>query len=316
MNTLQKKKLRRNLRKAQIIIVPAFALAIISLVFTAGYICLFPNQMKADYYFSKAQKLDDASPYGSREAIKYYTRAINNYNSIGDRGSAVNAYIDLGLLHHKFGNITQVERMVLSAMEIGGDDIPKPMKAKAYMLLAGTVEPEKAKDYISQAIEISDELGQKVMTIKSYYILAKIYEYKADFENAKRTYAKALQTAETLDSSDGFFDPEPIYSDLGELYAGEGSYVNAIKYYDKALNASKSNTEHGLAAANYMKIIGDLYKQQMQMSKACENWNNSKEEYTLIGRQPPVSIIQLSIMNSCQNLTQASPRLPSGLQKG
>jgi tetratricopeptide (TPR) repeat protein len=316
MNKLQKKKLRRNLQKVKIILIPTVILAFALFLSASGYLYFFPSHMKANYYFSKAQRLDDESPYGSREAIKYYNLAISNFEAVGDRGSAVNAYIDLGLLHHKFGNITQVERMVLAAMEIGGKDIPQQMKAKAYMLLAGTVEPEKAKEYIKQAIYISGELGQRIMTIKSYFILAKIYEYKADFEDAKKTYIDAIQFAENLDSEDGFFDPEPLYADLAELYEGEGSVLSAIKYYDKALNASKNNAEHGIAAATYMKTIGDLYKQRMQITKACQNWNHSKEEYALIGKQAPNSIIELSMSNSCQNLIQASPGLASGLQNG
>lgn len=303
MNKLQKKKLRRNLNKAKIILIPTIALMFIALFATSGYLCFFPNQIKANYYLSKAQKLDDENPYGSREAIKYYNIAISIYESLGDRGSAVNSYIDLGLLHHKFGNITQVERMVLKAMEIGGKDIPEQMKAKAYMLLAGTVEPEKAKEYIKQSIYISGELGQRVMTIKGYFILAKIYEYKADFENAKKTYLQAIKYAENLEPEDGFFDPEPLYADLGELYEGEGNIANSIKYYEKALNISKINGAHSLTVAAYMQTLGDLYKQRMQISKACESWSHSKNEYAMVGKQALMSVVELSMSNSCPNFS-------------
>lgn len=296
----RKKKLKKKLRKISRILLPIFSIIFILAIFTSGYLYFFESRTKANYYFHKAQELDDANPYGSREAIKYYSNAIASYEAIGDRGAEVNAYIHLGLLHHKFGNIIQVERMVLNAMQIGGNNIPKPLKAKAYMLLASTVEPERAKEYIKEAIDISEELNQKTLEIKSYFILAKIYEYKADFEKAKKTYLTAIKTAESLTSEDGFFDPEPLYSNLGELYAGEGATLDAIRFYEKAIIAAKKNTAHGLTIANYMKILGDLYQSAAQLSKACENWNAAKEEYAFIGKQPPMSVLQLSASDGCK----------------
>lgn len=302
MNLRSKKRLKKKLRNARVIVVPALLFMVLASIGASGYLYFFDSKIKADYYFHQAQVLDEANPYGAREAVKYYKRAIASYERIGDRGAAVNAYIDLGLLHHKFGNITQVERMVLSAMKIGGDDIPKPMKAKAYMLLAGTVEPVKAKRYITQAINLADELGQKVLTIKSYYILAKIYEYQAAFDEAQASYLKAVRILETLGAEDGFFDPELLYADLGELYVGEGDIASAIEYYEKALISARNNAEHGMIVATYMKTLGDLYQERNQMARACQHWNQSMDEYTLMGRQAPISILQLSHSESCQQL--------------
>ena len=302
MNLRRKKNLKKKLRKARVVLLPALFFVVTAVLGVSGYLYFFESKIKADYYFHTAQSLDEANPYGAREAVKYYSEAIASYEAIGDRGSAVNAYIDLGLLHHKFGNITQVERMVLSAMKIGGDDIPKPMKAKAYMLLAGTVEPVKAKHYITEAIAISGELGEKVLTIKSYYILAKIYEYQAAFNDAQSAYLKAVRILDTLGTADGFFDPELLYADLGELYAGEGDVGSAISYYEKSLKAARSNSANGMAIAVYMKTLGDLYKERNQMAQACAHWNRSRDEYTLMGRQAPISILQLSHSESCQQL--------------
>lgn len=296
----RKNKLRKKLRKISRILLPIFSIIFVLAIFASGYLYFFESQVKANYYFQEAQKLDDENPYGSRDAIGYYSKAITSYEAIGDRGAAVNAYIHLGLLHHKFGNIIQVERMVLSAIKIGGDDIPKPLKAKAYMLLASTVEPTRAKIYIKEAIDISGELNQKILEIKSYFILAKIYEYKADFEKSKKAYLTAIKIVESLAPEDGFFDPEALYSNLGELYAGEGTTLSAISFYEKALIATKNNTEHSMAVANYMKILGDLYQTRMETAKACENWNASKEEYAFMGKQPPMSLLLLSISDSCQ----------------
>lgn len=302
MNLRSKKRLQKKLRRARVVVLPISLLVVILAVAISGYFYFFDSNIKADYYFHKAQKLDEANPYGAREAVQYYKKAIATYKAVGNRGAAVNAYIDLGLLHYKFGNITQVERMVLSAMQMGGEDIPKPMKAKAYMLLAGTVEPLKAKRYIKQAITISDELGEKVLTIKSYYILAKIYEYQAEFNEAELAYLRAVKIYENIGVDDGFFDPEMLYADLGELYVGDGNTPAAVTYYEKALAAAQHNTGHGVAIANYMKVLGDLYNEQNQVTKACVRWNQSRDEYVLMGRQAPISILQLSYSDTCRGI--------------
>jgi|GEM_PF-3739601 len=279
-----------------------FSYILLLVVVAGGYLYFFPNHLKADYYLQKAQKLDDTAPYGSREAIGYYNQAIESYEYIGDRGSAVNAYIQLGILHYKFGNITQVERSVLRAVEIGGDEIPKTLKAKIYMLLASTAEPARAIEYINDAIDIATNLNQKVLVIKSEFILARIYEYKANFEDAKKTYLKAIEIAENLTPDDGAFNAEEVYANLAELYEGEGSTKNAIIYYEKALSATRSDAVHGVTIANYMKTIGDLYQSIMQPVKACENWNASREEYVFIGQPPPKEILKLSASEICHKI--------------
>ncbi len=299
MSLRRRNKRRRKIRLARRLVLPALFLVFIFSVFASGYLYFFESRIKANHFFHKAQKLDEANPNGSREAIKYYTRAIASYVAIGDRGATVNAYISLGLLHHKFGNIIQVERMVLNAINIGGDDIPKPMKAKAYMLLASTVEHESAKNYINQALIIADELDQKILAVKSYIILAKIYEYNASFEEAKSTYLKAIKIVEKLEPKDGSFNAEPLYANLGELYEGEGSTSNAIIYYEKALTAEKAHAEHSLTAATHLTILGNLYQAHMQPAKACKKWHDSKEEYIILGKEPPAALIKLSQSNNC-----------------
>ena len=141
-----------------------------------------------------------------------------------------------------------------------------------------------------------------IQKAKSYFILAKIHEYKALFEDAKVAYLKAIKIAENLEPGDGFFDPEPLYANLGELYAGDGMVPNAIVYYEKALTTTKNNAEHGVAAATYMNTLGDLYNIRMQTAKACENWNGAKDEYSFIGKQPPMSVLQLSTSSNCQKV--------------
>lgn len=265
-----------------------FCLSLLSIVFGSGYLYFFDSSIKGNYYFDIAVDLDDKNPKGSGEAVRYYNKAIKTYLNAGDKSGAIQAYINLGLLHYKFGNSLQVERMVLAALDLGKENIPESMRANIYLLLASTSEPEKARKYIEQSLEISKRLHLNSLTAQAYYLQAVSYEYKADFEAAEESYLSAIEAVEGFSTIGSSFDVANLYSRLGELYAGGGETENAIKYYSAALSYSLRD-ERSFVTANYMKIIGDLYEEKKNMAKACEMWQQSTDEYAFFGAAAPFS---------------------------
>ncbi len=267
----------------------------------SGYLYFFNSGVKADYYDRIARDLDESHPYGSREAIKYYNKAITTYTKAGDSSNAFEAYINLGLLHYKFGNMQQVEYNVLKALEVGDKNISEEMQAKVYLLLASTLEPEKAKEYVYKSLEISQSLHLNGLMAEAYFLLGQAYEYKAQFEDAEASYLKAVEAVDKFTNLDSFFDAAHLYERLGELYAGGGALDNAIKYYNEALMYSLRE-ERGFVTANYMKIIGDLYGEKRNAVKACEMWKQSEEEYAYFGAAAPFDITENSLHIPCGNV--------------
>lgn len=276
-----------------------FCITIIFVISATAYISYFDSSVKGNYYFKIAKSLDEQNPKGSGEAVRYYKKAIDAFLGADDKSSAAQAYINLGLLHHKFGNALQVERMVLSALELGRDEIPANMKANIYLLLASTSEPEKAEIYINKSLAISEKMHLHSLTAQSYYFLAVSNEYKAEFEEAEKNYLKAIEAVDNFSNIDTSFDVANLYARLGELYAGGGQTGDAIEYYKKAL-AYSLREERSFVTANYMKIIGDLYKEKQDYAKACEMWGQSKDEYAFFGAIAPFSNSQNGT-NSCPN---------------
>ncbi len=265
------------------------------------YVVIFDSTIKANYYLNKAQKLDNKHPYGSLEAVKYYNKSIKLYEAVENDDGAIQAYINLGLLHYKFGNMLQVERMVLKALNLGKEGLPKELQTKIYLLLASTVPPRKAKLYINKALEISEKLGLRAQSAKAYYLLGKAHEYKAEFEDAEINYMKAVDVVDSFSTMDDFFDAAPLYESLGELYIGEGDLNKAIEYYYKALSHNLRE-ERSVVTANYMKTIGDLYKEKREIPKACEFWAKSEQEYQFFGKPAPISISNLNHSKPCRNI--------------
>lgn len=258
----------------------------------------FDSKFKADYYFNKAYDLDEKSPKGSLVALKYYQKAVNTYTAIGDKDGTIGAYIHLGLLHFKFGNVLQVERSVMKALEIGGNNIPRELQAKAYLLVAGTSAPEKAREYVDKALEIANQDDLKPQIAKAYYLLGKTYEYQANFEDAEKSYLKAVQLINDFPSTAYFIDIVSLYESLGELYVGDGEVSKAIKYYDEALAYSFKDDET-ITTAHYMKVLGDLYSDKNEINKACEFWRKSQDTYAYIGRGKS-SAREVNIPDKCK----------------
>jgi tetratricopeptide (TPR) repeat protein len=278
--------------KIGVVLVVISGIALASLVY-------IDTTVKADYYLKIATSLDENNPSGSTEAIKYYNKAIKSYAGAKDNAGAAKAYVNLGLLHYKFGNSLQVERAVLSAMELGKDNMPEEMQAKAYLLLSSTLEPVKAKEYIAKSLEISQRNHLHALIAQAYVLLGQANEYKANFEAAEESYLKAIDAVQDFSVIDRSFNVRNLYERIAEVYSGGGELDNAIKYYYEAL-AYTARDERGFATANYMKIIGDLYQEKKNFAKACELWHLAEKEYAFFGAMAPFSISANSSQHTCK----------------
>jgi tetratricopeptide (TPR) repeat protein len=271
---------------------------IISLIVAATVFVYADTSVKGNYYFKIAASLDEHNPGGSTEAIKYYNRAIKSYLGAGDNDNAVKSYISLGLLHYKFGNSLQVERVVLAALDLGRDNMSDETQAKSYLLLGSTLEPEKAKVYLEKSLELSKRHNLHGLIAEGYYLLGLNSEYKANFEGAAESYLKAADTVKDFSILDRSFNVQNLYERLAEVYAGGGEIDNAIKYYSEALSYTSRN-ERGFVTANYMKVIGDLYHEKNNYAKACEMWHQAQEEYAFFGAMAPFTISTANVPHLC-----------------
>lgn len=283
-----------------------FLAVLVSVIVTsglfAGFFYFVNSPFKAKYYFDKAYSLDEQNPQGSVDALKYYKKAIKTYEAIGDKNGVISSYIHLGLLHFKFGNRLQVERCVLTALNLGEENIPRNLKAKAYLLIAGISEPQKSREYIDKALAISVQDDLKPQITKAYYLMGKSYEYEANFEEAEKSYLKAVKIINDYPSTAYFMDIVSLYESLGEIYIGDGKTDEAIKYYDDALAYSFKDDE-SMVTAHYMKVLGDLYMQKKEIKKACEFWRKSEDTYAYIGRGHTLSSGEVSIPQECKNIS-------------
>ncbi len=276
-------------------------LTFLLVAFFAVYFYISDNSIKGDYYYRMAKSLEDRNTSATYEVVKYYKKAIASYKGANDVEGAVDSYINLALLHYSLGNYLQVEQSVLSAMEFGEEKIPDEAKVKVYLLLASTQEPQKSKEYIKKSLEISERNGFNILTAQAYFLLGKTNEYKAEFEDAERNYLKAVNVVKNFANISTEFNAGELYERLGELYAGGGQIDKAIEFYKEALSYNLEG-ERGFVTANYMKILGDLYKEKRDMAMACHMWIESKKEYAFFGAEAPFSVSNINSSGYCINL--------------
>lgn len=280
------------------IILGIILVAVLAVSAAASWFFLADSQLKADYHFERAYAMDKQAPKGNRDAFIHYKKAIKTYQAIGDKMGLMKTYIQLGILHWKFGNVLQVERMVLKALDIGEEQLPPAHKVKLYLLIAGTSEPQKAKQYIRTSLQLAEAFELYPEMYNAYYLLGRTYEYKAKFEEAEESYLRAAEIVRKHPTTRYFVDLAKLYESLGELYYGDGRFDLAIEYYDKALVQS-FNGDRGVISGYYMKVIGDLYREKNMDQKACEFWKKSIDEYALASQGKTIEERYMDIPEFC-----------------
>lgn len=255
-------------------VVLGLAIAVISVVWF--YVSYTDPANLARKYFEKAYDIDHNNPKQAMEAIQYYKQAITAYEEAGDPEGAAGAYIYLGLLHFRLGNITPVEDMILKAISLNSGHFPKKLLANAYIILAEVTqkEPEKSFEYAKKAFEYSNELELNPQLFKVYLLMGKSFESRALFEDALEYYTQAVELLEQYPHTIAEVNPITLYESLGRLYAEENNMEESIRFYSEALRFV-GEEERLVLADKYTIELGDIFNKHGEFSEECERWRQA-----------------------------------------
>ncbi|MGC8497587.1 MAG: AAA family ATPase [Thermoplasmata archaeon] len=144
-----------------------------------------------------------------------------------------------------------------------------------------------AREYISKALKIANELDNTKLIADSYRYLGNI-EYNLDNYNiAMLNYEKALELYSKINSADGLLNN---YNNIANVYADTGSLDKSIEYYEKAAYYSDLLGEEGtlstiyynLAELNFQRSKLSLFLKYLQESKKIAERMNSPNLLNLI----------------------------------
>ena len=128
----------------------------------------------AQRWFQRAMALEDDSP---EEARRAYEEAIRWYPALTD------AHINLGLLHHNLGNLTEAERCYRRALEFD------PKLALAHFNLGVALEDRQQKS--AAVVAYQEALKHEPDFLEAHCNLAQLYEKLGRKRDAFRHYAAA-----------------------------------------------------------------------------------------------------------------------------
>ncbi|RLD21705.1 MAG: hypothetical protein DRI69_03305 [Bacteroidetes bacterium] len=132
-------------------------------------------------------------------------------------------------------------------------------------------DPEKAKDYIDQSLQLANDLKFELGIAKAKYSLSGYYHVKADFTREQMLLLEAKQTFEKLGDSMMSY---ACLLDIGNLYQAQRKYAEAAEYILQAVSGfEKLGNDRSLARA--YNTLGILYYGQEKYTDALDAYSNA-----------------------------------------
>lgn len=145
--------------------------------------------------------------------------------------------------------------------------------------LLRTEDPEEAKDYATQAFELSTELDYLKGKATSKSTLGVIQYRQGNITEALAEHMSALQIRELIGDENGV---AKSYINIGNIYTDLGQHADAMSYYSKALEIVTQSGDQEREAMVCLNI-GGLYLAQGQNNLARDYCNRTAEIARTIG---------------------------------
>ena len=220
------------------------------------------------------------------EAIKYYKRALENFQTLGNKATVALVNNNIGVLYKKKGEYNIAIEYYLNSLKIRKK--LKDKKKSAYTLSnIGSLNIDIGN--YSKAIEFLRESEILLIEFNQLYELSKVYTnlgvafFRMRKEKkALENYKKAIEINQKL----GFHDKNiNLYNNIGSLYYQKRNLKEAHYYYQKSLSkqekyhlsVNKAATYCSLGNIEYNRKIYlraiEFYQKSLELAKNSNNTN-------------------------------------------
>lgn len=191
-------------------------------------------------------------------AAKYYIRAVNIADSIGNRHFSGSVYNNLAIIFYNIGDSRNAEKYALAGYQTGKELNDSTIFLSCLINLAGI-----KKDLLHQedsALVIYQQVIKEVGTSSRYQTLvfnASINE--GDVLTIMKKYKKALEKYKSLLSYKdkiGNYMLGYVYSGMGNTYLNMKDYLNAENYINRALGINEGIHAKQELSNNYASMAG------------------------------------------------------------
>jgi tetratricopeptide (TPR) repeat protein len=177
-------------------------------------------------------------------ARQHFDKAITLYSIESDMSAAYRVEIDLGDLLLQQGQLDSAEEHLLKALA-GSDNLNMDRRGRGYILAnLGEVhlrrdEVSQARDYLEQALDVAEEVGERIVLANARLLLGQLEERKGNPRVADDHFGSAIQILEELGMPDRLRDAHMEYA---ELLEARSDLVAALRHW-------KQGAEIGVVAA-------------------------------------------------------------------
>ncbi|RLD51882.1 MAG: hypothetical protein DRI94_04785 [Bacteroidetes bacterium] len=201
-------------------------------------------------------------------ALDYYNKSLRLKQTLKlDSSEFVSNLVNLGSVYEKSGYKTKALQYYKEASEL----FRKTKNNKYTALCLNNIaeiyvsekEFEKAKHYLTLALNLSSEKSGNMNFAKSNLILANVLISRHDFKNAELNLNKAFKTAEDVGLNTMKSD---ILKGYINLYEAEKNYKNAFETQKKYLRLKDSiNTEKLNEKTEHLQIVYETEKKEQKI---------------------------------------------------
>jgi len=219
----------------------------------------FLNQIGILYYY---QGKADSALYYWNKAVELCTELGNKNLEMGITANMGNAYWNKG----EYGRAIEIHEKALEYSELSENKVAIGIGLSNLGYMYQVIrEFEKSINYLERSIAINEELDHKVMVGHTLKIFADVFaNYKGDLDRAHEYYSKSLSISQEM----GHKRSTGIgYYGIGDMYARQGNYIQALDYFDRYLKIVNEMDDKG-GKAKCLNMIGLVYYEMNEFEKA------------------------------------------------
>ncbi len=171
-----------------------------------------------------------------KEGLKYFTKSLAIFESLGNNKQIVNSLNNLGRVNQFLSNysaaLENYQKALILTKTIGFDE----KRANIYNNIGNTYFLQsnypKTLEYFQKGLEINEKLNNKNEISSSYIGIGFFYDSQGEYSKALKYFRKSLEINKELK------DKKTIsycYNNIGKTYQSKNQFDSALIYFDKSL---------------------------------------------------------------------------------
>ncbi len=215
--------------------------------------------------------------YANKEAIEFFTRAIESYERLNDidkkekKELYIKALEGLGDVEHLIAKYDESIKRYEKIKDICVDDIEKIHNATYQIVLniiLGKDDIDNAKKIIKELLLEIDRIKEKDLFLKSLNILGVIERRRGNYDDALKYLREGLELSKELNDKEKTC---VFQSNIAHIAYNRGDYDTAIEMFNKSLELV--DREDMIRLGQIYSNLGLIYQYKKELDKALEYYN-------------------------------------------